>query len=1083
MDKGHQKCSLSSGRIVSSSGANAFKKHSVSLLNVRTHYNLIIMKNLIYLILIVLPSYSFGQADFIATFQSDNNGFSNNQSVTFPIESASGYQVDFNNDGDLLDAGESTIHTTNFTHDFGVVGTHTIRIVGNLDRIFFDNSDANDRHKILSIDQWGTTSVWTTMNNAFHGCINLSVPATDAPNFSICTDLTQMFDRALILNSPMDHWDVSNITIMANMFRDAGNFNQPLNNWNVSSVTSMQNMFINAINFNQPLNNWNVSSVTTMNGLFRNVTDFNQPLDGWDMSNVRNTSSMFRGTTSFNQPLNTWDVSSDTIMKHMFRDADSFNQSLDTWDVSNVNDMGFMFNGNDIFNQPLNMWNVSKVTAMNKMFESAAKFDQSLGDWDMSSVSNLLDIFNNASFSTVSYDSTLIGWSSQTLMTGLTLGTISVQYCNSATERQKIIDDFTWTINDGGQGNCGDMTWNGTSWSPFTPISLNNAIVNGTYDITTNGDISSNGLTINASQTLTMTSGNINLTGNFDNNGNAFSQTGGTVTFNGSSAQTIDGNNSFDDIVINNAAGVSLNAATAVTGVLTLTSGTLASGGNLSLKSTASGAGGTATIDFSGSGTISGNVTQERFLDGATQRGYRYITPAVTGQTLASIHDDVTLNQLGSVYSPSTNESTYTNSYSPLPNIFYYDQSLVKAGMISQGHLNGQAFNQALIGWEIPSATSDLLSPGTGIALNIGAADETIAFTGPLQTTNIVLSLAHGGQTNSGWHLVGNPFAATLDWNAVYEDGDNSGVEPTAYVFDANGEFSGTYASFNAATDADVNGGVKDIASGQAFFIQTTSGMAGDVTMKTSHTSSTDVTFHRTQKTDRGDLCWKGEVRLHLIDEQGAKDELLLYFIDEAQDGKDFGDAKKFFGAAYGLPELASKAFGYELLMDCRNPADQEIQSFDLVVKSGTAGNYTLKAASIAQFAVGTEIYLEDRVENVMINLNQVTDYQFEIIENEKAIADRFQVHVRINRVTSIEDDLKAQDISLFAHNKQVHIQFSNASADKSQIVIYDLMGRLIYHQTNESNVALSIPISKNGVYVVKIENQDGMISKKIIIQ
>ncbi|MGB0522618.1 MAG: T9SS type A sorting domain-containing protein [Flammeovirgaceae bacterium] len=605
-------------------------------------------------------------------------------------------------------------------------------------------------------------------------------------------------------------------------------------------------------------------------------------------------------------------------------------------------------------------------------------------------------------------------------------------------------------------------------------------MIDAPYDVATHGDITSNNLTINVGETLTMASGNINLTGYFENNGNAFAQTGGTVTFNGSSAQTIEGTNSFHQLTINNASGVTLNSATSVTGVLTLTAGTLASGGNLTLASTSVVAGGTATVDFSGSGSISGNVTQQRFLDGATQNGWRYVATGVAGQTLAAIDDDIALTQLGSVFSPGTNESIYTNFYNPHPNLFYYDQSLVKSGTISAGHLNGQSFDNAEIGWEIPAATSDVFNSGSGVALQVSASDVTLDFTGTLQHTDVVLSLAHGGQTNSGWHLIGNPFAATLDWNAVYDDAGNSGVDPTAYVFDATTDYSGTYSGYNAATNASVNGGSKDIASGQGFFIQTTSGMTGDVTLKTSHTSSTDVQFYRIH--ERAE--WQGELRLKLADEQGHEDELLLYLIDDAQEGQDLGDAKKFFGTAHGLPEIASKAFDFPLMMDCRAPLEnEETESFQLALKGGATGTFTLKITTIAQFELGTEIFLEDRLTQQMIALQEGMEYDIEIANAHEIIDDLFWIHMRLNRVTSMQDDFVSHGVSLFLQNKQVHIQFADASVAKSKVAIYDLMGRVIYQQTNVTELNLSFPIDRSGVYVVKVENQHGAISQKVIIE
>lgn len=164
--------------------------------------------------------------------------------------------------------------------------------------------------------------------------------------------------------------------------------------------------------------------------------------------------------------------------------------------------------------------------------------------------------------------------------------------------------------------------------------------------------------------------------------------------------------------------------------------------------------------------------------------------------------------------------------------------------------------------------------------------------------------------------------------------------------------------------------------------------------------------FFRTQGGD-----WQGELRMHLIDDEGNKDELLLYFIENVQTGKCLGDAKKFFGTAYGSPELASQAFDFDLMIDCRAPIGTEIQTFNLAVKSGKAGTYRLKASTIAQFALGTEIYIEDHQENVLIDLNQVSEYHFEMTEGGEVMKDRFQVHFRVNIVTSLVEDLAEQGI------------------------------------------------------------------------
>src|SRR5690606_20186014 len=61
-------------------------------------------------------------------------------------------------------------------------------------------------------------------------------------------------------NSPINDWDVSNVTDMSNMFLVCNIFNQPLDNWDVSNVTKMNFMFTGATSFNQNLSDWNFNS-------------------------------------------------------------------------------------------------------------------------------------------------------------------------------------------------------------------------------------------------------------------------------------------------------------------------------------------------------------------------------------------------------------------------------------------------------------------------------------------------------------------------------------------------------------------------------------------------------------------------------------------------------------------------------------------------------------------------------------------------------------------------------------------------------------------------------------------------------
>jgi len=218
-------------------------------------------------------------------------------------------------------------------------------------------------------------------------------------------DMTNKFRKCTSFNSPVDRWDVSQITNMKGMFIYASAFNQPLQEWNVSGVKDMEGIFAGTT-FNQPLQDWDTGQVTNMYGMFANATTFNQPLHEWNVSKVKNMGSMFFGASAFNQPLYEWNVSGVKNMGSMFDIAATFNQPLQEWNVSGVDDMGSMFKGATTFNQPLQEWNVSGVKDMGGMFTGATTFNQPLGQWNVSQVNYMSFMFHGAT----TFNQPLRGW-------------------------------------------------------------------------------------------------------------------------------------------------------------------------------------------------------------------------------------------------------------------------------------------------------------------------------------------------------------------------------------------------------------------------------------------------------------------------------------------------------------------------------------------------------------------------------------------------------------------------------------------------------------------------------------------------
>ncbi len=333
---------------------------------------------------------------FVTTWKTDNTGNSNSTSIIIgTIGTGYNYDVDWEGDGIFDEFGL----TGSVTHDYGTAGTYTVQIKGD-----FPRRDLYvDAQKLLTVGQWGTIH-WASMQWAFKNCSNLTIPATDAPDLSGVTDMSEMFSGASSFNQSIDHWDVS--------------------------------------------------SVTNMRAMFYAATVFNQSLDAWDISNVTNTHRMFYGASSFDQDIGAWDVSSVTNMQDMFYGASSFDQDIGLWDVSSVTTMVNMFKNATSFNQDVGSWDVSNVLGTSFMFEGAGSFDQDLGNWVLTNVFQLDAMFDGANLSVANYDAFLTGLSKVTPLypnSNARLGASNAQYCNAAAARQILVDTYGITITDAGQ--------------------------------------------------------------------------------------------------------------------------------------------------------------------------------------------------------------------------------------------------------------------------------------------------------------------------------------------------------------------------------------------------------------------------------------------------------------------------------------------------------------------------------------------------------------------------------------------------------------------------------------------------------
>jgi len=191
----------------------------------------------------------------------------------------------------------------------------------------------------------------------------------------------------------------------------------------------------------------------------------------------------------------------------------------------------------------------------------------------------------------------------------------------------------------------GNWTNDGGTFTPGTgTVTFNGA---GTQTITHVTSETFGNFTIGSSSTVQTsgTSDNLNITGTWTNNG-TFAQQTGTVTFSGSTGQVIAGSSktTFNNLTILSSATVTLSTSADLVDSLTLTSGMFITGGqDFTLISNSSK---TARIARITGGDITGTIIVERYIN-AGQVGWHFLGAPVSSSSVGDWDQEMILSGVG----------------------------------------------------------------------------------------------------------------------------------------------------------------------------------------------------------------------------------------------------------------------------------------------------------------------------------------------------------------------------------------------------------------------------------------------------
>lgn len=344
-------------------------------------------------------------------------------------------------------------------------------------------------------------------------------------------------------------------------------------------------------------------------------------------------------------------------------------------------------------------------------------------------------------------------------------------------------------------------------------------------------------------------------------------------------------------------------------------------------------------------------------------------------------------------------------------------------------------------------------------------------FDGTPNNGNITLNFSDVGQ----YQGIGNPYPSNIDIEAFWNENPAAG---TLYFWtNTNPWVDGAYTATNWAMYSRMGataaaGSTKlpqdHIPIGQGFVIETnqTDTIVFNNTMRTAQSGI----FFRTATQD------KHRFWLNLSGTIQDFNQILIGYMNGATAAEDFRIDSKMFNyngsALYSLIDNNQEAY----VIQGRALPFQDFDVVPLGFRAINSGSYTISLTHFdGVFAQGQDIFLKDNLTQTEHNLKD-GDYSF--VSNQGEFNTRFEIVYRSSMdVTNPELDVTWV---IYAKDKTFFIETQGVAM--KQVVVYDMLGRIIYQSQVQGNTHSFDQPRTNQLLVVKVITVAGKeLTKKLI--
>jgi PKD repeat protein len=527
----------------------------------------------------------------------------------------------------------------------------------------------------------------------------------------------------------------------------------------------------------------------------------------------------------------------------------------------------------------------------------------------------------------------------------------------------------------------------------------------------------------------------------------------GEVSFDGATAQTLQGTTNFFSLNINNSNGASVTSGMMyVGGGLELDLGTFTTNNLVTIKSSATGTGWVDNFSPGMTGTLSGDIIMQRFFAAAAQStAFHYISSPVNNANVATQLSELSLYgpNGGQVVPFASCDPNNVSPGSPYGSLFEWREDASFLFSCNQS------------GWHVRS--SGTLTNGRGYA---GVVRRNTDFTLDVKGTANTGTVAYNSLDNTtaigdGWHLVSNPYPSPIEWNVP-----SAGFIGAAHFWQSSGSYTGTY-------QPQLSGTGYLIPSMQGFFIQTTGAGPTNFVLTNSDRRTGDATFNRQAN-------WYDHILNVELAGNNFADRTTVYFGADCSDAFDnLYDAQKKESRA-GQPTLYTRIANYPKLVGINGlpTDDSKVVSVPMGLIAGTAGTYTFTFADMNTFGASALIFLEDTKTGAIQNMRANDTYTFTSTLSDDP--ERFIIHFYPPAaITTADGDCEGLNGTINVDLGVFNVGGTQLTWDSYELT--DANGTVISSNTNVNGTISMVNIPA-GSYGLNLEIQGYQTSETIII-